>query len=84
MEKVKESILEDLEDFIHLNQDDFDRGKGFNLIQRFISEKRDSAQSEALSVGNNEGKNKPLVCESCGDQYEPIPMNTMCCTKCLS
>jgi len=68
MEKVKESILEDLETFIHLNQDDFDRGKGFNLIQRFISEKRDSAQSEALSVGNNESKEN--ICSTCNGTGE--------------
>ena len=82
MENVKESILEDLENFIHLNQDDFDRGKGFILIQKFISEKRDSDQSEALSVGNNEDKKK--TCDICGSSnlYGPSHLGYRCVDCC--
>lgn len=34
--KIKDGILEDLEIFRKLNEDDLDRGKGKHLLKRFI------------------------------------------------
>ena len=69
IDEVKESLLEDLDMFIHLNQDDFDRGKGFVLIQKFIDEKRDSSPSESQSVVDNEEAKEDFYCDWKGDGY---------------